>query len=132
MIVGTTGAVLVDRDGYEIYNGKGKKLNEFKVGKQTSSTDLVGADTMTDLHFANFIAGVQKGMKLNAPIAVGNVSMTMLQLSNIAWEVARALQMSSDGKIRGDAEAMNGWDGHTNRAGHHACSELRTWRRPRR
>ena len=42
---------------------------------------------MTDAHFANFIAGMQKGEKLNAPVAVGNVAVTMLQLSNIAWEV---------------------------------------------
>ena len=42
---------------------------------------------MTDLHFANFIAGIQKGEKLNAPIEVGNVAVTMLQLSNVAWEL---------------------------------------------
>ena len=46
---------------------------------------------MTDAHFANFIAGIRNGEKLNAPIAVGNVAVTMLQLSNIAWEVNREL-----------------------------------------
>src|SRR5207237_1871530 len=50
----------------------------------TSSADLRGADSMTDRHFANFIAGIRKGEKLNAPISVGNVAVTMLQLSNIA------------------------------------------------
>ena len=37
-IEGTTGTVLVDRDGYEIYDLKGKKTDEFKVGsdKETS------------------------------------------------------------------------------------------------
>jgi hypothetical protein len=35
----------------------------------------------------------------------------MLQLSNIAWEVNRELQLNpSDATIRGDAEAMKGWD----------------------
>jgi hypothetical protein len=29
-------------------------------------------------------AGIQKGVKLNAPIGVGNVAVTMLQLSNVA------------------------------------------------
>ena len=38
---------------------------------------------MTDLHFANFIAAIRKGEKLNAPIAIGNVAVTMLQLSNV-------------------------------------------------
>jgi len=109
-IMGTTGTVVVDRDGYEIYDLKGKKTSEFKAGSGTSSADLVGRDSMTDMHFANFIAGIQKGEKLNAPIAVGNVAVTMLQLSNIAWTVNRELHLDTkDGKIQGDAEAMKMW-----------------------
>jgi hypothetical protein len=89
---------------------KGKKTSEFKVGDKTSSSDLIGRDSMTDAHFANFIAGIRKGEKLNAPIAVGNVAVTMLQLSNIAWEVNRELRVdSSDGKIQNDTEAMKMW-----------------------
>jgi len=109
-IMGTTGTVLVDRDGYEVYDLKGNKTSEFKTGKQTASTDTVGRDSMTDAHFANFIAAIQKGKKLNAPITVGNVAVTMLQLSNIAWEVSRELHISTqDGKIQDDPEAMRGW-----------------------
>lgn len=109
-IMGTTGSVVVDRDGYEIYDLKGKKTSEFKVGTKTSSSDLLGSDSMTDLHFANFIAGIRKGEKLNAPIAVGNVAVTMLQLSNIAWEVNRELRIdSTDGHIQNDPEAMRMW-----------------------
>jgi predicted dehydrogenase len=110
-ILGTTGSVLVDRDGYEIYDLNGKKTSEFKVGTETESTDTVGRDSMTDLHFANFIAGIRTGAKLNAPIEVGNVAVTMLQLSNIAWEVNRELHLDpSDGKIKNDREAMKLWD----------------------
>ena len=110
VIMGTTGSVLVDRDGYEIYDLKGMKKSEYKTGQQTSSTDLVGSDSMTDAHFANFIAGVRKGEKLNAPVAVGNVAVTMLQLSNIAWAVNRELALdSSDGKIQNDSAAMKLW-----------------------
>jgi predicted dehydrogenase len=109
-IMGTEGTVLVDRGGYEIYDLHGKQTSEFKVGKSSSSDDLVGADSMTDAHFRNFIAGVQKGEKLNAPVAVGNVAVTMLQLSNIAWEVNRELHLDpSNGKIKNDPEAMKGW-----------------------
>jgi predicted dehydrogenase len=109
-IMGTTGTVLIDRDGYEIYDLKGDKTSEFKVGKTTSSSDLIGRDSMTDAHFANFIAAIRKGEKLNAPIAVGNVSVTMLQLSNIAWEVNRELRLDTkDGRIQGDPEAMKMW-----------------------
>jgi predicted dehydrogenase len=110
VIMGTTGTVVVDRDGYEIYDLKGNKTSEFKTGKMTSSSDLTGADSMTDAHFRNFIAAIRSGEKLNAPIAVGNVSVTVLQLSNIAWEVNRELQVDTrDGKIRGDPQAMKMW-----------------------
>jgi predicted dehydrogenase len=109
-IMGTTGTVLVDRDGYEIYDLKGNKTSEFKVGQTTSSADLIGRDSMTDAHFANFIAAIQTGEKLRQPVAQGNVAVTMLQLSNIAWEVKRELHLDpSDGKVLGDDQAMNLW-----------------------
>ena len=110
-ILGTTGTVVVDRGGYEIYDLNGKKTSEKKAGEAESSADLVGRDSMTDDHFANFIDGVRKGGKLNAPIEVGNVAVTMLQLSNIAWISQRELHLDpKDGKIRNDAEAMKLWD----------------------
>jgi predicted dehydrogenase len=109
-IMGTTGTVVVDRDGYEIYDLNGKKTSEFKTGKMTSSSDLRGADSMTDAHFKHFIEAIRSGEKLNAPIAVGNVSVTMLQLSNIAWEVNRELLLDTqDGKIQSDPQAMKMW-----------------------
>ena len=110
VIMGTTGSVLVDRDGYEIYDLNGKRTSEYKTGEKTSSADLVGSDSMTDLHFANFIAAIRTGAALHAPISVGNVAVTMLQLSNIAWEVNRELQLNAaDGRILKDAEAMKMW-----------------------
>jgi predicted dehydrogenase len=109
-IMGTNGTVVLDRDGYDIYDLKGNKIKEYRVGSTTSSSDTVGTDSMTDAHFANFIAAIRKGEKLNAPIASGNVSVTMLQLSNIAWEVNRELHVNpKDGQIQSDTEAMNMW-----------------------
>ncbi len=110
VINGTMGSVVIDRGGYEVYDLQGVKTSEFTVGKAASSSDTVGADSMTDAHFANFIAGIQKGEKLNAPVAVGNVAVTMLQLSNVAWEVNRQLHLDpADGKIVGDSDAMKHW-----------------------
>lgn len=110
VIMGTNGSVLVDRDGYEVYDLKGNKTKEVKAGGGTSSGDLVGRDSMTDAHFANFIAGIKKGEKLNAPIAVGNVAVTMLQLTNVAWETHRVLTLdTADGKVQHDPEAMKYW-----------------------
>jgi predicted dehydrogenase len=109
-IVGTTGTVLVDRDGYEIYDLDGKMTSEYKTGGRTSSSDLVGSDSMTDAHFANFIAAIRTGAKLNAPISVGNVAVTMMQLSNIAWESKRELRLdTTTGRVLNDPDAMKMW-----------------------
>ncbi|MEO6909403.1 MAG: Gfo/Idh/MocA family oxidoreductase [Edaphobacter sp.] len=109
-IMGTTGSVITDRTGYEVFDLHGKKVDEYQMGKQVASADLVGADSMTDLHFANFIAGIRTGEKLHAPIEVGNVAVTMLQLSNIAWEVGRELHLDpKNGHVLNDAAAMKLW-----------------------
>ncbi len=112
VILGTNGSVIVDRDGYEIYNLKGVKTSEHKVAKaQTASSDTVGRDSMTDMHFANFIAGIRRGEKLHSPVAEGNVAVTMLQWSNVAWERKRVLELdTATGKVENDAEAQKQWD----------------------
>jgi hypothetical protein len=108
--MGTNGSVLIDRDGYEIYDLKGKMTSEFKVGSTTSTADTVGRDSMTDAHFANFIAAIRSGEKLHSPVAEGNIAVTMLQLSNIAWEINRELHLdANDGRIQSDSEAMKLW-----------------------
>ena len=109
-IIGTNGSVVVDRGGYEVYDLKGNKIRAVKAGAVTSSGDLVGRDSMTDAHFANFIAGIKKGGALNAPVSIGNVAVTMLQLSNIAWKTQRVLTLdTTDGAILHDSEAMQHW-----------------------
>jgi hypothetical protein len=110
VIVGTTGSIVLDGGGYEIFDLKGAKTSEQKAGKVFQSADLTGADNMTDNHFANFIAAIQKGEKLNQPIESGNVSVTMLQLSNIAWQVERELRLDqTTGHMLNDKEAMTLW-----------------------
>jgi predicted dehydrogenase len=110
LIMGTTGSAIIDRGGYEVYDLKGRKTDEHKVGHAAASSDTIGADAMTDAHFANFIGAIKKGEALHAPISVGNVAVTMLQLSNIAWETKHELNLDpSNGRIQNDAAAMKLW-----------------------
>ena len=79
-----------------------------EIARQAAT--CLSRDSMTDAHFANFIAGIQKGEALHSPITVANVSVTMLLLSNIAWRVKRELHLDpANGHIRSDAEAMKQW-----------------------
>jgi predicted dehydrogenase len=109
-IYGTKGTVIVDRVGYEVYDWKGKKTDEFSTGHQSSTSDLLSLDTMTDAHFANLISAVRTGEKLNSPIVVGNVTVTTLLLSNISWIVNRDLKIDTTAAhIKNDPEAMKMW-----------------------
>ena len=110
VITGTKGSVLLDRVSYEVYDNNGKQIDSYHTGEHTDTHDTIGRDSMTDAHFANFIDGVTKGAALHSPIQVGNVSVTILQLSNIAWRVQRELKLDNKtGHILHDAEAMKLW-----------------------
>jgi predicted dehydrogenase len=109
-IHGTEGTVLLDRDGYEVYSLDDKLLDRFTVESKNTTGDLLSMDTMTDLHFRNLINGIRDGEPLHSPIAEGNVSVTMLQLSNIAWKLGRTLSLDpGNGHIAGDAPAAALW-----------------------
>ena len=113
VIHGTKGAVLVDREGYEVYDWNGKKIDEFTTGKENSSSDLLSRDSMTDLHFENLINGIRTGEPLHSPIVIANVSVTILQLSNIAWIVNRELNLDTNNGPhpegpRGDEDVVPG------------------------
>ncbi|MGO8757608.1 MAG: Gfo/Idh/MocA family protein [Terracidiphilus sp.] len=110
LILCSKGSVIVDRAGYDVFDWKGNQTDQYRTGHETSTADIVGADSMTDAHFANFIAAIRGEEKLHAPIETANVSVTMLLLSNIAWFVDRVLHLDPEtAHIRDDAEAMKYW-----------------------
>jgi predicted dehydrogenase len=110
VIHGTEGSVLIDRNGYEVYDLAGKKTFVYEKKEQDATTGLSGEGPMTDAHFRNFIDAIRVDEPLHAPIAEGNVSVTMLLLSNIAWKMGRVLNLDpKTGIILNDHEAMKLW-----------------------
>jgi len=105
-IHGTEGTLLIDRDGYEIYTNDDELVFEFVKEEQDVSMGVGGGGHMTTQHFRNFIRAIRLGEKLNSPITEGNIAVTMLQLSNIAWKVGRVLKIDTDnGHILKDRKA---------------------------
>lgn len=109
-IHGTEGTVLLDRAGYQVYDLHDKLLHEVNTEKKNNTQDLQSIDSMTTRHFGNLINAIRDGEKLRSPIEVGNISVTMLLLSNIAWKMNRALRLDKqNGHILDDPEAMKMW-----------------------
>ena len=109
-IHGTEGTVLIDRGGYQVFTLDDKLIKEFKAGKSSSSENYQSIDSMTTRHFENLINGIRNGEKLRSPVHEGNISVTMLQLSNVAWKVNRTLHLDkTNAHVIGDEKAMELW-----------------------
>jgi predicted dehydrogenase len=110
LVIGTEGSVIIDHDGYEVFDWNGKKTDEFKTGSLTASSDLRGQDAMTNAHFENLINGIRTGEQLHSPIAEINITITSLQLANISWMVNRELNLDTKtGHVMNDPDAMKLW-----------------------
>jgi predicted dehydrogenase len=113
VVFGTTGSVLIygdAGDGYEVFDLNGSRTGIFKPDDSISFMNKFDGDIATDAHFGNLIAAIRTGETLHAPIAEGNIAVTMMQLSNISWEVNRELKINKqDGKIVDDQDAMKLW-----------------------
>ncbi len=106
MIHGTEGSVLIDRDGYIVFDRKNQEIERFDSQNNDGKMDLVGAGPMTTMHFQNLINSIKNNEKLHSPINEGNISVTMLQLSNISWKIGRNLNINpKTGHIVGDKNA---------------------------
>lgn len=109
-IHGTEGTVLIDRDGYEIYNPDNEKTFSFTTREKNGSMDVIGDGPMTNAHFQNFTNAILSGEKLHSPFVEGNISATMLHLSNMAWWSGRALNLDTKtAHILDDDESMKMW-----------------------
>ena len=106
-VVADNGSVILDRDGYDVFDASGKKTDSFSVrANRTASSDTVGADSMTDAHFLNFINAIRRGEALRAPAETGRISVTLVQLSNVAYFTQRNLKLDATGHIINDPAAL--------------------------
>ena len=108
-ILGTNGSVVVDRDGYIVYDQKGQVIREVAAAKPTDALNLVADDEATGTHIANFLDAVRGGAALHQPIAEGAKSVLLCHLGNIAQSTGRALHIDASGHIVDDADAMKQW-----------------------
>jgi predicted dehydrogenase len=109
-VLGTGGSVVVDRDGYVVYDQKGQVTRQVAAAKPADALNLVADDEMTGTHIANFVDAVRTGAALRQPISEGAKSVLLCHLGNIAQSTGRALRIDpATGRIVDDADAMKSW-----------------------
>src|SRR5213592_1732809 len=109
-ILGTAGSVVLDRDGYTMYDLKEKVTKSSLAAQAGDGLNTTADDEMTALHIANFVDAIRTGAALRQPIEEGAKSVLLGHLGNIAQWTGRALRIdAASGRITGDEEAMKLW-----------------------
>jgi predicted dehydrogenase len=109
-ILGTTGSVVMDRDGYVVYDLKNQIVKQNLATQAGDGLNISADDDMTNAHIANFVDAIRTGAALRQPIEEGAKSVLLCHLGNIAQWTGRALKVDpATGHIQGDDEAMRFW-----------------------
>ncbi len=119
LVQGTKGNIMVNTNGYRLYDESGKQVKELLSETKLDTADLVGINKLSHHHAANTLNAIRKGEKLNSPIEEGHKSVLLCHLGNISQEVGRTLNIDpTNGHIKDDQEAKalwgreyaNGWE----------------------
>lgn len=109
-ILGTSGSIVMDRDGYVVYDLKNQVVKQVAAAKPSDGLNLAADDDATRLHIANFVEAIRSGHALRQPIDQGAKSVLLCHLGNIAQWTGRALRVDPQtGHIVGDDQAMGFW-----------------------
>src|SRR5881394_1718892 len=109
-ILGTAGSVVMDRDGYTVYDLHNKVVRQSIAQAVADPLAPSGDDQLTALHIANFVEAIRSGVPLTQPIAEGAKSVLLCHLGNIAQWTGRTLRTDPEsGRILGDELAMRFW-----------------------
>ena len=110
LIHGTEGSVMMDRDGYIVYDRSGKEVRREKEEGKSVSMGTAGGGSLDERHIDNFLATVNGAGKLNSPIEDANISVTTCHLGNIAHRVGAKLHLDTKtGKPKGNKKAKALW-----------------------
>ena len=108
-VLGTNGSLVIDQDGYVVYDLKNKVVKE-SLGVRGDPLNTLGDDALTQLHIDNFTNAVRTGTKLSAPIEDGAKTGLLCHLGTIAHQTRRKLTTDpKNGHIIGDADASKLW-----------------------
>ena len=109
LIYGSEGSVMVDRDGYELYDLKGELIKENKSGGNEGGTALGGGGDLSTRHAVNFFDAIRGKEALTSHIEVGAISQMLTHYANIAYRIDKGFNVDANTGSIFDREAMELW-----------------------
>ncbi len=86
-IHGTKDTILLDRNGYFVYDLKNNLIKEEKEAGESATMDIVGGGSLNDYHMNNFANAIRTGEQLNSPIREGVISTNLCHFVNISQKL---------------------------------------------
>ncbi|MDH5368070.1 MAG: Gfo/Idh/MocA family oxidoreductase, partial [Cyclobacteriaceae bacterium] len=109
IIYGSEGSVFVDRDGYTLYDLKGKVIKDSKSASKEGGLALGGGGGLTTRHAVNFFETIRGKQTLTSPIEQGAVSQMLTHYANISSKIGKSFDVDEKTGRIFDREAMNNW-----------------------
>ncbi|MEE4215730.1 MAG: Gfo/Idh/MocA family oxidoreductase, partial [Bacteroidales bacterium] len=107
LIQGTEGSIILHRNGYEMYDLAGKLVENKEETGKSETTGTRGSGSLDVLHMYNFLEGIRRGARLNAPVDDGAVSVNLCHMGNISQKVGRMIEIDTlTGRVVNDDEAI--------------------------
>jgi len=109
IIYGSKGSVFIDRDGYKLFDLKGKLIKEnIKQGLEDGNT-LGGGGGLTTMHTENFFQAIRGKELLKSPIDDAAISQMLTHYANISSRIGKSFEVDElSGRIY-DRDAMKLW-----------------------
>ncbi|MDO7171656.1 Gfo/Idh/MocA family protein [Mariniflexile sp. AS56] len=109
LIYGSNGSTMIDRDGYKLYDLKGKLIKENVVPGIEDGNALGGGGQLSAAHTLNFFDAIRGKAELTSPIDEGAISQMLTHYANIASRIDDSFEVDENtGRIY-NREAMKLW-----------------------
>ena len=109
IIYGSEGSVFIDREGYELFDQKGKSIKSSQSSGSEGGLALGGGGDLTTRHSVNFFETIRGKETLASPIQQGAISQAMTHYANIASRIGKSFEIDSNSGHIFDRDAMNLW-----------------------
>lgn len=110
LLLGTKGAAVVDRNGFDLYDLSGKPLRTVSAKAASETTGTIG-EGMLDIYHAGNLVDVIRGKEkmLNSSIQEGHISTTLCHLGNMAYRTNATLIVDDATGKPANPEAAKLW-----------------------
>lgn len=109
IVYGSEGSAFIDRNGYEIFDLKGKSIKSSASEGSEGGLALGGGGDMTTRHATNFFETIRGNETLTSPIEQGAVSQALTHYANIASRIDKSFEVDENTGRIFDREAMQLW-----------------------